>query len=423
MQYKGNIIQKLLNDINKISYQLLIEEPFYGHLFVGFVKKEIKQKFDVSFVPSREFIEFVFEPEFWFKQTAKVKKGLIKHELLHLVYKHPLRARDYAMKNIYYLASDLVVNQNLQADELALNAFTLEFLTKYGVSLEGNRAIDYYYDALMVLLEESLLKKTVLCHLYNKEGESLNDNKKEATKELELLEILEDRTFCAAHINWREFEKEQIAKNGLLEHNLNHLFINVSNRMFTNNSWGNVSDELRSYLGEIVLYKSPKVDWKKALKIFVASSQKSYLKNTVSRVSKRYGTTPGIKIKRRNRLCVVIDTSGSLNDSDLREYFHEIYHIWKQNCEIMIVECDEEIQRVYKYKGQVPSYVQGRGGTNFDPPITYNNNVFKGDAIIYFTDGQAPSPTIKSRMPIFWLIYNNTKLTNPLTGRVVFMKN
>jgi len=33
-------IETLLNDINKISYELLIEEPFYGHLFVGFVKKK-----------------------------------------------------------------------------------------------------------------------------------------------------------------------------------------------------------------------------------------------------------------------------------------------------------------------------------------------------------------------------------------------
>jgi len=383
----------------------------------------MNRKYEVSFVPSREFVEFVFEPEFWFAQTPKVKKGLIKHELLHLVYKHPLRARDYAMKNIYYLASDLVVNQNLQADELPENAFTLEFLENYEIRLDPEKDTDYYYKALIKIFEDLLFIKPELCNACDKAGECLNDEERKASEQLELLSILEERTFCASHESWRNFEEEQTAKNGVLEHNLNHLFIRVNDRMMTNNSWGSVSHALRSYLGNIVLYKPQQIDWKRALKIFVASSQKSYLKNTVSRVSKRYGTTPGIKIKHRNRLCVVIDTSGSLSDSDLTEYFHEIYHIWKQRCEILIIECDVDIQQVYEYKGKVPTYAQGRGGTDFNAPITYNNDVFKGDAIIYFTDGQAPTPTVKSRVPIFWLIYNNKELTNPLDGRVVFMKN
>ena len=328
-----------------------------------------------------------------------------------MVYKHPLRARDYAMKNIFYLASDVVVNQNLQADELPSDAFTLELLHNYGVKLEADKSVEYYYNALVKLLEESFFTKSLAC----KSGDS--------SCHAELLKLLEERTTCSSHESWRSFEQEPIAKNGVLEHNLNHHFINVSNKMMINNSWGSVSDGLRSYLGKIMLYEPQRVDWKKALKIFVASSQKSYLKNTISRVSRRYATTPGIKIKHRNKLCVVIDTSGSLSDADLSKYFHEIYHIWKQGCEVMIVECDVEIQQVYAYKGRQPNYVQGRGGTDFNAPIAYNNDVYKGDALIYFTDGQAPSPKVKSRVPIFWLIYNNTELTNPLDGRVVFMKD
>ena len=342
---------------------------------------------------------------------------------MHLVYKHPLRAKEYAIKNIFYLASDLVVNQNLQFDELPMNAFTIEFLENYEIILERNREIDYYYKALVQTLEDLFFVKSELCSICAESEKILDYDETGVSKQLELLSILEERTFCSSHESWRGFDESQTAKNGVLEHNLNHLFIFVTDRMMCSNSWGAVSDALRSYLAEIVLYKPQQIDWKRALKIFVASSQKSYLKNTVSRVSKRYGTTPGIKIKHRNRLCVVIDTSGSLTDDDLSEYFHEIYHIWKQHCEITIVECDMEIQRIYEYKGKIPSYAQGRGGTNFDAPIVYNNNIFKGDAIIYFTDGQAPSPTVKSRVPIFWLIYNNKELTNPLDGRVVFMKN
>lgn len=388
---------------------------------MGFVKKEVSKNYDVSVVPSREFIEFVFEPEYWFSQIQKVKKGLLKHELLHLVYKHPLRAREYAIKNIFYLASDLVVNQNLQSDELPPNAFSLEFLTNYGVHFETNKDVDYYYKKLLEFYEDLLFIKPNLCSICEEKEES--SEKTKASEQLEILDILEERTFCNAHNTWRSFDEDIGAKNGIIEYNLNHLFVSIHNKMTVNNSWGSVSDGLRSYLGDIALYKAEQVNWKKALKIFVASSQKTYLKNTISRVSKRYGTTPGIKIKRRSKLCVVIDTSGSLSDSELTEYFHEIFHIWKQNVEIMIVECDVEIQRTYEYKGKMPKFAQGRGGTSFNAPISYNNDDFKGDALIYFTDGMAESPKVKSRVPIFWLIYNKKELTNELDGRVVFMRN
>ncbi|GAA0412875.1 VWA-like domain-containing protein [Cocleimonas flava] len=400
-------MDNLLQDINRISYQLLIEEPFYGHLFVGFVKKKITSQHKLSFVPSREFIEFIFEPEYWFAQTEKVKKGLIKHELLHLVYKHPLRAREYKMKNIFYLASDLVVNQNLQTEELPHDAFTLLFLETQGVHLETNKNLNYYYDALL--------------KVYEKSNDCNSEQNDDAVCPINLLSKLEKRTCFSSHESWRSFDDNIEAKNGIIENNLNHLFVSINNKMTLNNSWGSVSESLRSYLDTIVIYKTQKVDWKRALKVFVTSSKKTYLKNTLSRPSRRYGTIPGTKIKRRNILCIVLDTSGSLRDRDLQEYFHEIFHIWKQNVEIIIVECDVDIQRSYAYKGKIPSFTQGRGGTSFDAPIAYNNDVIKGDAIIYFTDGMAESPKIKSRVPILWLIYNKKELTNDLDGRVVFM--
>ena len=48
--------------------------------------------------------------------------------------------------------------------------------------------------------------------------------------------------------------------------------------------------------------------------------------------------------------------------------------------------------------------VHGRGGTCFDEPIKFANEKYQPDATIYFTDGFAPEPTVKSRKPILWMI-------------------
>ncbi|MCH2188881.1 VWA-like domain-containing protein, partial [Candidatus Gracilibacteria bacterium] len=131
------------------------------------------------------------------------------------------------------------------------------------------------------------------------------------------------------------------------------------------------------------------------------------LKTTIKKTSKRYGTTPGIRIKKKNKILVAIDTSGSINQDELNAFFSEIYHIHKQGTEIFIVECDSKIQKKYSYTGVVPKLVYGGGGTDFNEPIYFSNEFYKPDAIIYFTDLQGEVPVIKTRSPLMWMVSKN----------------
>lgn len=431
-------MEDLIRDVNRISYDFLVKEPFYGHFFVGFIKQKQKAHNAISIQPTNDFVQFAIEEEYWFEKSDKVKKGLLKHELLHLVFKHPIRMKDFILKNIAYLAADLVVNQHLQLGELPEDAFTLQLLNKFGFFLEENKGLRYYYEQLELILNTCKQQ----CNgdscdsqegsgskgqgMGNSSGSSKSDGDSQGASSTEnrseLLGILEKRVGFSSHNSWRSFEEESESKNGLLEYNINYLLENIANKMAVSNSWGSVSGALKSYISKITLFQPQKVDWKRALKVFIASSQKTYLKTTISRPSKRYGTVPGVKIKRYCKICVAIDTSGSLSNKELSDYFHEIYHIWKQNTEIMIVECDVKIHQTYKYNGNMPSFVLGRGGTDFNAPIAYNNDVFQGDALIYLTDGYASKPIVKSKKPIFWLIFGGNKdAVNNLPGRVVYM--
>jgi predicted metal-dependent peptidase len=149
------------------------------------------------------------------------------------------------------------------------------------------------------------------------------------------------------------------------------------------------------------------VNWRRILKLFANSSSRTKVRNTLRRPSKRYGTNPGIQVKKKQKVLIAIDTSGSIQMDELKEFFNEVYHIWKQGAQVKVVECDTIIHQTYNYRGKTPEKVSGGGGTAFEAPIKYANEEYRPDALVYFTDGYGSNPNIKSNCPILWLLSKN----------------
>ena len=87
---------------------------------------------------------------------------------------------------------------------------------------------------------------------------------------------------------------------------------------------GTIPLGIQSLIKNIVEKRNPQINWKRALKIFSSTSRKTRVYHTLKRVSKRFGTRPGIKIKRFQKLAVAIDTSGSIKIDDFNDFFGEI---------------------------------------------------------------------------------------------------
>ena len=64
----------------------------------------------------------------------------------------------------------------------------------------------------------------------------------------------------------------------------------------------------------------------------------------------------------------------------------------------------------------------GGGGTSFDPPLAWlrEQRGQRFDGCIYLTDGQAPTPVVKSPCPILWVITAGNG--SHLPGRVASIK-
>ena len=125
-------------------------------------------------------------------------------------------------------------------------------------------------------------------------------------------------------------------------------------------------------------------------------------------------------------MAVAVDTSASIPIEDFNFFFNEIYSIWKNGAEVEVIECDAEVQRCYEFKGKFPEFIEGRGGTAFDPVFKYLNRdrTIKYDGCIYLTDGYAMEPLIKPRCKVFWVITPDGEVGDHLKfGRAIKINN
>ena len=386
-----NDADRILEELTKVSIKILLKEPFYSHIFACLNKEVVTADHRLSTlaVGLYEFNHIIYiNRDFWdnFLTSTDHRYGVVKHEILHIVLKHTLADLRAKNKHVANIAMDIVVNQYVLRENLPNESI---FMDKFpDLDLEAEESWQYYYKKIMLLHE-------------NEDGKFDNTISLENFNKIE-----EDSHGLERHVFWSDFKELTSSDKHLTENILDNLLILGQNKTPVS-SYGKLPGRVKQSLDSLKRKELPLVNWKKVLKLFAESSAKTKIKNTIKRKSKRYGTFPGIKIRRLKKLLVAIDTSGSVSIEEIALFFSEIYHIWRSGAEIRVVECDTQISREYDYKGITPSFVTGRGGTDFNAPIEYGNDEYSPDALVYFTDGYAPIPVIKSRHPILWVFTKN----------------
>jgi len=376
--------------IEKVCVQLLLREPFYGHFLMG-----IPKAFDTT-VPTaavapfqRQMVKLIVNPDFWETLSEEHRYGLIKHEVLHIVLRHLTALKSYANRHVFNIAADLVVNQYLTPQQLPISAITLDFFKPleptHRLFLEAEKGVGYYYEKMIGLLQNR------------------TDGSEAGNAIFRTLDawMQGDEEATAKHRFWDEFAGLNSSEIRVVEQFVKNATKQALQRVQHKNR-GHLPAHLLEEL-QAAVADAPLVNWRRVLRLFAASSNSTLLKNTIRRPSKRYGVVPGIRLNRCHDLVLAVDTSGSISNDQLKLFFSEIRHIWRQGARITVVECDQIIHSTYPYKGKTPDAVSGRGGTQFDAPIAWANEQ-KPDALIYFTDGHAPAPLVAARMPILWVI-------------------
>ena len=383
-------------EISRCIIKMLLKEPFYAHLLSGVIR-EVSDKVQTAAVGFKAGkIALYVNENFFLKELKSTTErvAVIKHETLHIIFKHLFRmkAKDYDNK-LFNIAADIVVNQLIAPWKLPDSAVTLETFPE--LKLPPNKSVEWYYEHL----------------------------KETASKDKEYKKRLQEVFDQDTHSDHRMWGENENFSKGVIENEVDRMIIQAMDRTPVKD-YGTIPLGIKSLIKNIIEKRNPQIDWKRALKIFSSTSKRTRVYHTMKRISKRYGTRPGIKIKRFQKLAVAIDTSGSINMDVINIFFSEIHRMWKLGAEIEIIECDAEVQKKYSYKGHVPKFISGGGGTSFDPVFEHirSNRFERYDGCIYLTDGYAPQPTIKPPCNVFWCITKDGKIGPHLKfGRVVQM--
>jgi predicted metal-dependent peptidase len=399
-----------LDEVSRAALALLLKEPFYAHVLAG-MPREVSDTIKTTGTAwDGQQVRLRVNPEFFIDGlTAAQRTGVLKHEILHVAFRHVFRGADRDAK-VFSVAADLVVNQLVKPHPLPDGYPLLADFPDLG--LEPDKSVDDYYGVLMRLLREMRQagfggdRPSEGAKIKKRGGPASGDaadwaDRTSAPKSAAALaKFLSDDTGRGDDNGWHD-GNDGISAAG--RYAVGNLILRARERM-PPHQWGTMPAALMSQLELILAERQPKVDWKRMVRIFCASSGRTRIRHTIKRISKRYGTRPGIKVQRLQRLLVALDTSGSIDQNMLEDFFTEIHGAWKVGASVVIVECDADVQRSYDYRGRPPKGVKGGGGTEFEPVFKWMRKERPFDGVLYLTDGYGPAPASRPNCKVLWVI-------------------
>jgi len=139
----------------------------------------------------------------------------------------------------------------------------------------------------------------------------------------------------------------------------------------------------------------PKVRWQNELRRAIIEGMGNRTKSTWYRVHRKgIDELPGIQRLRTPDAWVLVDTSGSIDDQELKQFLGEIYGVAK-NCKVTVIPWDTQVydeitvRSPSQVASKVSKYMKGGGGTEVTPALQYvKKNAKKDDVIIILTDGE-----------------------------------
>tara|TARA_Y100000310_G_scaffold168702_1_gene168771 strand:- start:4325 stop:5596 length:1272 start_codon:yes stop_codon:yes gene_type:complete len=378
-------------DIDYHTVQLLLNEPFWGHISRRVTKVCTDQVATAGVTVKDGDLRMVYNPGFCStlveEEGEKKVIGLLKHEMCHLFYEHVTsRRRDPFL--IWNYATDLAINspRNISREELPNCGLVPgerpcakdgtpqhDPVADLIAELEPNMSSDYYFEKLR--------------EVWPDEPKGGGDGEPGDGEPIDGggHGPLDD------HDGWdaiTETDRE------LIRGKVKQVVKEAVKECDKTNRWGSVSAELRADLRRLI---SDQVDWRSLLRAFIGRCQRADVTSTRKRRNRKYGLIhPGSKRNYTANILVAVDMSGSVSDAELELLYGELGSLAKRATFTFLPfdsSVDEENMFVWKKGKRVEAKRYRAGGTCFDAPVRFaNEHKTKYDALLIMTDGYAPKP-------------------------------
>ena len=192
------------DQLSKAVKTLILEEPFYGLFIVGLNKTYRKDIPTAGVSQNGIGVQLAINPDYFDALNADERKGLLKHEILHISFGHLLVRDLYSDKQLFNVAADLEINQYIKSSCLPEGGLTLESFPE--LKLPVKAGTKKYYDILM-------------------------DAKKNSTSpSLDKLLDQMNGTSCYCHSTWDEFDNLPESEKKLIKKQIEHQRSCTANR-------------------------------------------------------------------------------------------------------------------------------------------------------------------------------------------------
>ena len=351
---------ELVNDV--IINMIDGEDNFFGSFML---RIERKLRYDISWplatISKVSGFVMYFNPFLFINYSKKEMAALFKHEIYHMMYFHYDRQKELKDKfsnEAVALALDISVNQfikNLPLDAKRIDIVNIE----YGLDLEKNKSVEEYAFSIQKVLNKKEKKEKVV----TKDNDYV-------FKEIDIGE---------AHKLWDNIE----VSSENINNNVKKVALSLKDKA--------IPEDLKNVIKKY--YEKEELNWKQILKRMIPSVNSGYKKTTTRRNRRQperldlRGTLP----KSIPEIIIAIDISASMTDEDIRKILIEVLAICRsKNAKITIVECDNEIRRIYSLKSEndIRKRIKNNGSTAFSPVFKYmRERKMRNSVLVYFTDG------------------------------------
>lgn len=464
-------VSSLFNELMSLIYASMAYKSDNNTFFLYFLSRMEKEiDFELQAPAAVYLNESIFvltlNPVLLTMFKIKEIKAIIIHEIYHIIHGHIKRLMDNKDKNVdtesTNIAMDCAINQFIF--NLPEGCVTIEWIEKkYNINkLERYREWEYYYNEIINSsnYKEEMQKnkeiKKKLEDLFKELENSINNGNNNSNNSQgnddnnngngnnirkvsdilnDIKKIMEENNIVFAPDNHKRsgYGKKTIGVD------VNKLIKELIESSLNSNSRGNTPNGILEALNK--LSKKPQIKWQDILRNVLPSIKCPYKKTIRVRnrlQPLRYDLNGKIPDKKSNIL-IAIDTSGSMTDMMISNSLKEVYGIIKASNifpDITVVECDCEINKIYKLQSEkdIQYKVSGRGGTCFTPVFKYIyekriKESITYDIIVYFTDGYGENEIPIKYKPVdsnlIWVInthhYNKNareqlSLNNPFTN-------
>lgn len=337
--------------------------------------------------------------------------GILKHEMLHILYGHVERAEGRAHVPWNY-STDCAINQLIESGHLPDWVIMPKTLSDMiGVDLKNNESSEYYYEKIYEKVKD---QESGNGQSSGKNEQSSDDNQGSG-KTPKLID---------SHEKWDESVGDKD-----LQKDITKKMIEKSQNETIKNA-GTVPNECSEWLS-LHTTKS-ELNWKKVLRGIVGN-KKVGKRSTIMRNDRRFPEREDLRGKLKERtfnLLVIADVSGSMSDKAIIETLGEVRHICDvTKTSVDLIQIDTQAYKPEKLTKKTSVITRkGSGGTYLNPALEQaKKHGIDYQAVVVLTDGGLFGDDIQHfqelKKKVIWLIESTgTILPEMNTGRMKAFK-